>query len=98
MVEERCHLVWQCRSLTNENIRPAGRVPKPGCGRLNHMSTKTHDWYTGIKIQSSPCKHCGKRVRLESSGLGADGTCKMFQTKEEAIRYVEEKTEEEDWF
>jgi hypothetical protein len=56
------------------------------------MATKTYDDHEGIQIQSSPCNHqgCTKRIRLEHTGdNGAGKNCKVFESKEEALTYID---------
>lgn len=99
MVQEKRYIAWQCGEH-RPNLRPAGKEPKPGCGKWNVMAVKAYDIYRGIKIQCSPCKGCGKRPRVRHDGDGAYGTCEVFLTRAEAVQFVERKNTEEteDWF
>lgn len=91
--EQRCIIVWQCGKLKNENIRPGGnrlgkvsgepcRKPREGCLSWNKMSSRHEDlpkWF-----QTSPCAHCGKRIRDQ-------GLMTVFGDELQALRFIEEK-------
>jgi len=77
----RNYIVWKCPILSEEdNLLPAGRKPKQGCGKMNIMTTA----HSSIKknTQTSPCS-CGKRNRRK-------GLMYFYTDYNDALKQMEE--------
>ena len=76
------YVVWKCAILEEgNNLLPAGRTPKKGCGIMNIMETK-HSKLEKVS-QTSPCRICGKRIRTK-------GLMYLYSDYAEALKQMEE--------
>ena len=84
----KLYCVYKCTD-TPPHLRPRGKEPSEGCGRLNVVYTaKVH----GHRDWQAVCPHCGKKPRLNRGRIIAS-----FPKRKHALAYIEVREVRQEW-